>query len=106
MKTTNKDKRITIRLTPEQYESICSRAKTAMMSPSAYIRAAAMRHKVCVVPGLKEMVHEMKGIGRNLNQLTMLANAGTIREVSLKEMDRRLDHVYIRLSEIASMEGR
>ena len=49
-----------------------------------------MRHKVCVVPGLKEMVHEMKGIGRNLNQLTMLANAGTIHEVNLKDMDRRL----------------
>ena len=41
MKST-KEKRITVRLTPEQYESICEKADTAMMSPSAYMRAAAM----------------------------------------------------------------
>ena len=66
-----KDIRITVRLTPEQYESICARAETAQMTPSTYIRAAAMRHKVVVVDGLKEFTHELKGIGRNLNQLAM-----------------------------------
>ena len=50
-----------MRLTPEQYESICARAETAQMTPSAYIRAAVMRHKVIVVDGLKEMAHELKG---------------------------------------------
>ena len=71
----NKDIRVTVRLTPEQYESIRNRAASAMMTPSAYIRAAAMRHKVTVIPGLKEISHELKGIGRNLNQLTLLAKA-------------------------------
>ena len=66
-----KDIRITVRLTPEQYESICARAETAQMTPSTYIRAVAMRHKVVVVDGLKEFTHELKGIGRNLNQLAM-----------------------------------
>ena len=39
---TKKDTRITIRLTPEQYESIAARADTAQMSVGAYVRAAAM----------------------------------------------------------------
>lgn len=68
----NKEIRITIRLTPEQYDSILGRAETAQMPVSSYIRAAAMRHKVVVVDGLKAFVHELKGIGRNLNQLTIL----------------------------------
>ncbi len=102
----NKDTRMTIRLTQEEYESICSRAESAMMTPSAYVRAAAMRHKVTVVPGLKELTHELKGIGRNLNQLTMLANAGVIRTVNLAETEKQMNRVYIALSEISSMEHR
>ena len=75
----NKDVRLTMRLTPEQYESICARAETAQMTPSAYARAAAMRHKVTVVPGLKELTHELKAIGRNINQLTVLAHEGRVQ---------------------------
>ena len=82
MKST-KEKRITVRLTPEQYESIREKAEVAMMSPSAYMRAAAMRHKVVVVPGLDKLTHELKGIGRNLNQLTMLSHQGVVRTVNL-----------------------
>ena len=63
----NKDIRVTVRLTPEQYASISARAETAQMTPSAYIRAAAMRHRVVVVDGLRELTHELKGLGRNLN---------------------------------------
>ncbi len=97
---------MTIRLTQEEYESICSRAESAMMTPSAYVRAAAMRHKVIVVPGLKELAHELKGIGRNLNQLTMLANAGAIRTVNLAETEKQMNRVYIALSEVSSMGHR
>ena len=74
MKNQNKNTRLTVRLTPEQYDSIRARAETAQMTPSAYVRAAAVRHKVVVVDGLKEMSHELKGLGRNLNQLVALVN--------------------------------
>ena len=78
-----KDVRITLRLTPEQYESIAARADTAQLSVGAYVRAAAMRHLVVVVDGLPEITRELKGIGRNLNQLTVLANMGRVAEVNL-----------------------
>ncbi len=102
----NKDTRMTIRFSQEEYKSICSRAENAMMTPSAYVRAAAMRHKVTVVPGLKELTHELKGIGRSLNQLTMLANAGAIRTVNLAEMETQMNRLYIALSEVSSLEHR
>lgn len=55
---TKKDRRITLRLTPEQYESIRAKAETAQMSTGAYVRAAALRHRVVVIDGLPELTHE------------------------------------------------
>ncbi len=102
----NKDIRITIRLTPEQYKSICTRAEMAQMTPSAYIRAAAMRHRVVVVDGLKELAHELKGLGRNLNQLTMLAHQGRFAAPDLHSMVQTLGRVYDRLEVLTSHERR
>lgn len=102
----NKDIRITVRLTPEQYESIRTRAETAQMTPSAYIRAAAMRHRVVVVDGLKELAHELKGLGRNLNQLTVLAHQGRFSAPNLHSMVQALDRIYERLAALAGQERR
>ena len=102
----HKDIRVTVRLTPEQYAGICARAEMAQMTPSAYIRAAAMRHKVTVVDGLKELAHELKGLGRNLNQLTILAHQGRFSAPDLHGMIRALDRVYDKLDELAGQERR
>lgn len=95
---------MTLRLTPEQYESIAARAETAQMPVGAYIRAAAMRHRVVVVDGLKEMAHELKGLGRNLNQLVVLCNMGRITEVHLGDAYQALASVYLQLQELAAQE--
>ena len=101
----NKDVRLTMRLTPEQYESICQRAETAQMTPSAYARAAAMRHKVTVVPGLKELTHELKAIGRNINQLTVLAHEGRVQVARLDETYEKLGLVFLALRDLAEQEN-
>ncbi len=75
------------------------------MTPSAYIRAAAMRQKVVVVDGLKEMAHELKGLGRNLNQLTMLAHQGRLTAPDLHGMVQTLGRVYDKLDTLAG-QGR
>ena len=90
----NKDIRITFRVTPEDYERIKSKADQAHMSVSAYVRAAALRHKVVVVDGLKEHTHELKGIGRSLNQLTILAHEGRISTVDLDSVFSALEKNY------------
>ena len=100
----NKDIRLTIRLTPEQHKSICSRAEVAQMTPSAFVRAAAMRHKVTVVPGVKEMTHELKAIGRNLNQLAILSHEGKVQFARLDEAYEELSLVYLALRDFAEQE--
>ena len=101
-----KEKRITLRLTQEQYEAIQSKAEIAQMSIGVYVRAAALRHRVVVVDGLKELTHELKGIGRNLNQLVVLSNMGKIQDVYLGETMEALGQIYRQLRELAEQEKR
>ena len=98
---TKKEKRFTFRVTQEQYEKICSAAEAADMTPAAYARAAALRQQVKTVPGLREFNHELKGIGRNLNQLTVLAHEGKIKTVYLNETDDALRSLFYPLMRIA-----
>ena len=102
----NKDIRITFRVTPQEYETIKAKADQAHMSVSAYVRAAALRHKVVVVDGLKEHTHELKGIGRSLNQLTILAHEGRISAVDLDSVFSALEKNYIGLCKLADQERR
>ena len=99
-----KEARITLRLTQEQYDSIAAKAETAQMPVGAYVRAAALRHKVIVVEGLKEITHELKGIGRSINQLVVLCNMGKIKEVHLEDAWQALSQVYLKLRELAEQE--
>ncbi len=101
-----KDIRITLRLTKEQYKSIAVRANTAQMAVGTYVRAAAMRHRVVVVDGLPEITRELKGIGRNLNQLTVLANMERIAEVNLGEATAALAALYNSVQALAQQEER
>ena len=101
-----KENRITVRFTDEQIKIISEKAASAQMTPSAYIRAAAMRHKVVVVDGLREMTHEVRGIGRNLNQLTILANEGRFTSPDLSKMVDKLDKIYGQLYILSDQERR
>ena len=102
----NKDIRITFRVTPEDYERIKTKADQAHMSVSAYVRAATLRHKVVVVDGLKEHTHELKGIGRSLNQLAILAHEGRISAANLDSVYTALEKNYIGLYTLAGQEQR
>ena len=76
------------------------------MSVGAYVRGAALRNKVVVVDGLKEITHELKGIGRSINQLAVLANMGRIQEVHLVDTWEALSQIYWKLQELSGQEKR
>lgn len=101
-----KEVRITLRLTQEQYDSIAAKAETAQMPVGAYVRAGALRHRVVVIDGLKEITHELKGIGRSINQLVVLCNMGRIKEVHLGDAWQSLSQVYLKLQELTDREVR
>ena len=101
-----KNKRITVRFSDDEYDKVIEKAASAYMTESAYVRAAALRHKITVVPGLREVAHELKGIGRNLNQLTILSHEGKISTARLGDTCDALEKVYEQLSALAGTEKR
>jgi len=101
-----KEYRITVRLSPEELNSIEAKAETAHMALSTYIRACALRHKVVVVEGVKECNSELKAIGRDLNQLTVLAHEGRVQLVNLDGVESALEKNYIGIQQLAELERR
>ena len=69
---------ITARMTPADKKAITQRAKSAGMTVTDYLTTCALGKKIVRVDGLDDLLSELKAQGRNLNQLTTLANMGRL----------------------------
>ena len=86
---------ITARLTPAEKAAIERRAKQANMTVTDYIVKCALGKNVRQTDELEPILSELKAQGRNLNQLTTLANMGKITVV----YSNRLAESYEQVSE-------
>lgn len=66
-----------------EWKAIEKIAAETGMGIGEYLRISALGKTIYQIEELKPVLHELKGIGRNLNQLTMLAHQGVIRTVNL-----------------------
>lgn len=80
-----RDKRINLRLTQEEYETISKSANDAHLSLTAYMTKSSLGRQIFVVEGINELARQHRALGNNINQLTRLANAGQINVVNLGE---------------------
>ena len=71
-----KDIKFSTRMASADREAIKELAKRSGMSMSDYVQ-------VVVVDGLKEVLKELKSIGKNLNQLVTLAHMGRVTVINL-----------------------
>ena len=69
---------ITARMTPADKQAIHQQAKAAGMTVTDYLTTCALGKEIVRVDGLDDLLSELKAQGRNLNQLTTLANMGRI----------------------------
>ena len=81
-----RNRTITIRCTDDEYERIHSKAERHKLSLSDFVLRAAMDKKIIVADGLDEVAKQQKAIGRNLNQIAMLAHEGRLHSVRLDEL--------------------
>lgn len=77
---------ITARMTPGTKDLIQHQAKQAGMTVTDYIITCALGKEIVRVDGLDEILAEVKAQGRNLNQLTTLANMGRIQILRSDEL--------------------
>lgn len=64
------------------------------MDMTGYITICALDKKIVVIENLSEVLSELKGIGRNLNQLTTLSNMGKINCPNLMQIKQDLGKVF------------
>ncbi len=82
----NKTEIITARMTPADKQAIYQRAKAAGMTVTDYLTTCALGKEIVRVDGLDMILMELKAQGRNLNQLTTLANMGRVTVVRGDEL--------------------
>lgn len=81
------------RLSESDYLRIHSRAEKAKLSMSSFILSCALGKEIVIVEGLENSLSELKAIGRNLNQLTVLCNMGKLQAVELAEIKQQFGAV-------------
>ena len=69
---------ITARMTPEVKRQLQARARDVNMTLTNYLIICGLGQEIVRVDGLDEVLSELKAQGRNLNQLTTLANMGRL----------------------------
>ena len=81
-----RNRTITIRCTDGEYERIHNKAQWHKLSLSDFVLRSALDKKIVVADGLDEVAKQQKAIGRNLNQIAMLAHEGRLHSVRLDEL--------------------
>ena len=85
-------------------ERIKALAAKAGMSMSDYVTACCLGKRIVVLDEQKELLRLLKGIGSNVNRLTVLANMGKVQGISLDKAAQELSEVSAALRSV--LEGR
>lgn len=81
-------------VTEGEWKAIEKIAAGIGMGLGEYLRISALGKTIYQTEELKPVLHELKGIGRNLNQLTMLSHQGVVRTVNLTAMTDGIGRCY------------
>lgn len=95
-----KNRKLSIRISEADWQQVHDKAEQADMTLTEYVTACCLGKQIVVIDGLDEVIHQQKAIGRNLNQLTTLANMGKVKTVYLKELTDAYAQVSFLLSDI------
>ena len=100
MEVNVKSKKLSIRISEENWQRFHEKADQANMTLTEYITDCCLGKQIVVIDGLDEVIRQQKAIGRNLNQLTTLANMGKVNTVYLKELTDAYGQVGDLISDI------
>ena len=90
-----KDYGFSIRIEKSDLDKIRENAQKANMTTTAYLINRALRDdRIIILEDLKPVCHELRKIGTNLNQLTMLAHRGQINCVNLSVLSEEVKKLW------------
>ena len=90
-----KDYGFSIRIEKSDLDKIRENAQKANMTTTSYLINRALRDdRIIILEDLKPVCHELRKIGINLNQLTMLAHSGQINCVNLSVLSEEVKKLW------------
>jgi hypothetical protein len=92
-----------IELTPEEYETLCAKAKAFRLTKRELIVRLVKGEEIRARPSqeIKDLRREVHQIGNNINQIAYSVNAGIANAEDAKRALSMLDRVYKLMYEIA-----
>ena len=88
---------VTVRMTPKVKEQLQQRAQDAGMTLTDYLCICGLGQEIVRVDGLDDLLSELKAQGRNLNQLTTLANMGRLTILRSDDLIDKYTDLYMAL---------
>jgi len=89
-------------LDDKEYIAYRDKRSKTYYNQSEYIRKCVLDKKITVIPGIRDLIINLKRIGNNLNQLTYKVNLGdvTVLGDNLKEIEDDLSIVWDNLLKV------
>ena len=98
-----KKKPFAFRISESTYQTLKRKANRGRVTMTEFLERAITDKEIVVVDGVQELISELKAIGRNLNQLTTLANMGKVDTVYLTDTKAHLSSIYEKLSALCEV---
>lgn len=95
-----KKRRLSIKLTQEDFDTIHRKAEQANKNITDYVLSCCLGKQIVVIPDMAEMLKQLRRIGNNLNQLTVLCNMGRVSATNLNETAQELAAISELLREV------
>lgn len=100
MQRIKKSEIITLRVTPRTKKTIQELAQSAGLTVTDYLCYSGLGKEIVQVEGLEQVLSELKAQGRNLNQLTTLANMGRVTVLKGDALAENYGKIYEQLREL------
>ena len=100
MQRVKKSKIITLRVTPRTKKTIQELAQSAGLTVTDYLCYSGLGKEIVQVEGLEQVLSELKAQGRNLNQLTTMANMGRVTVLKGDALAENYGKIYEQLREL------
>ena len=96
--------RLHIELTPEEYETLCAKAKAFRLTKREFIVRLVEGREIRARPSqeIKDLRKEVHQIGNNINQFTRMANACGADARDVRRIQQSMNQVYAMMYRIGS----
>lgn len=91
---------IAFRTSDAEYEMIREKAAKSKLTITEFIVRSCFDKEIIIVNDVRELMKELKAIGRNLNQLTTRANMKQLEVVDLKPTYLQMVEIYTVLEDL------